>query len=176
MKEMGISYLRLFCKAGAVSTCKDRTSPKTSIKGCFRLHIRPYLREVKPRLRGSLTVEAAYIASILLISLGLMIHLTFDVHDRILGDMVLNEAIELYGHSYIGEFEKEDEREAIAASGNERLGQLLSSSGFELELSGYRDGSLGEIKSGAYGKTMRDKGFKPHELMRKLTLIEVITK
>ena len=115
-------------------------------------------------MKGSMTIEASYIMSAVLLALGMMISICLINHDRILATAFLNEAVELYGH--------QDTESRHADEG--RLSYLLSEMPYGLSILEYRDGCSGSVTVGAFEAKLRDKGFKPQELMRRLTLIEVL--
>ena len=120
-------------------------------------------------LSGALTIEAAYIMIMALLIFGAMIRYCFVSHDRVLSGMVLNEAMELSGHL------REEDMEGLSAYGQERLSAVLSQKSFDLSLEEYRDGSMGSISGRDFKREMTDMGFRPHKLMRSLTMMEGLT-
>lgn len=124
---------------------------------------------MEDRLSGALTIEAAYIMIMALLIFGGMIRYCFVSHDRVISGMVLNEVLELSGHL------KEEDMEGLGAYGDERLSSLLSQKSFDLRLNEYKDGSMGSASGKDFQREMRDKGFRPHKLMRSLTMMEGLT-
>ncbi len=123
---------------------------------------------MKLYLKAGLTIEAAYTVSLVLLILGVWIRLAFINHDRALGNAVINEAVELYGH------EDEKDTERLHRYAKERLSGLLSQREAEISITEYRDGSRGSIAMNGYEFVLSDKGFKPQKIMRQMTLIEGI--
>ena len=76
----------------------------------------------KYTLPASLTVEAAYIVPIALISITAVIVFGFKLHDTVVGNMTANEAAELY--NYMPE-DKADEA-AVSQDGEARLKAVRS--------------------------------------------------
>lgn len=117
-------------------------------------------------LKGSLTVEAAYIMAIVIMSLAGLIKFSFKVHDEVSAGFVMNEGIEIAGHS------KKPDLQDIAERGEKRLEYAVYLRDHRLSLE--EDGGRLSAKfiSEEYTKLMSDKGFEPEKLMRMITLIE----
>lgn len=117
-------------------------------------------------MRASLTVEAAYIVGISLFCMAFLIRFGFQIHDRAVGNAVLNEGLELAGHA-----ETADASD-LSARGSRRMRRALSGKGFQISISGYGEGFQGSAGGNRYQKQMTDKGFHPEKFLRRITLIE----
>ena len=113
-----------------------------------------------------MTVEASYIMAIVLICLAMLLRFGFQIDDRVVGNAVLNEGIELLGHTDEG-----DEAD-ISARGSRRMEHTLSGRGFQIQITADGEGYRGTAGGSRYQKEIRDKGFHPERFMRKITLLE----
>lgn len=120
----------------------------------------------KKRLKASLTVEAAYIISLVLLCMAVLIRFGFQIHDQAVGNAVLNEGIELAGHA------AEPDTGNLSVRGSRRMEHALSGQGFQITISEYRDGFRGSAGGNRYRREMTDKGFRPEKFLRRITLIE----
>lgn len=118
------------------------------------------------RAAGSLTVEASFVMGILLFSMAVLLRFSFSLHDQVVGNAVLNEGMELLGHS------EEDSGEDLSRRGTRRMEQGLSGRGFRIELSREGTGVRGTAGGERRSTEMRDKGFHPEEFLRRVTLLE----
>lgn len=124
----------------------------------------------KKRLFASLTVESSYILAIVFVSLGLLFRFGFQVHDAVVGNAVLNEGLELLGHS------DEDDPEEVSARGERRMEHSLSGRGFGIEITKDGDGYSGSAGGLRYRRRMQDRGFHPEEFLRMITLFDGLEK
>lgn len=118
------------------------------------------------RAAGSLTVEASFVMGILLFSMAVLLRFSFALHDQVVGNAVLNEGMELLGHS------EEDAGEDLSRRGTRRMEQALSGRGFRIELSREGTGVRGTAGGERRSTEMWDKGFHPEEFLRRVTLLE----
>ena len=118
-------------------------------------------------LRASFTVEASLVMPVILFSIVFLIMAGFELHDIVLGNLVANEAAELYGH-----LPGEKDEVLLEDYGNQRLGAVLSQIRYSLELEQYKDGSRVRLDFGEGTRVYEDEGSRPEKLMRKLTLVE----
>lgn len=118
------------------------------------------------RNRGSITVEAAFILSIALLSIGQMILVCFSLHDKALSRSVLLETVEMSSH-----------RGAEMAF-DEQL--LLNEKKLENVLCGTKPvmkvdpGEGGTVTGKDFRYEIRNRHIKPEKLMRMLTLQEIL--
>ena len=117
-------------------------------------------------LKGSLTVEAAYVIAVVLMSLAGLMKFSFKIHDEVSANFVMNEGMEIAGHS------RNPDLLSISESGNERLEYALYLRDSKLGLEGEGKKLSAKFTSEEYTKLMSDKGFEPEKLMRMITLIE----
>lgn len=145
-------------KKNSVQKAKDRKGEITETKR--KQH------NTEGRARASLSVEAAYIMSFVLLCLALLIRYGFRLHDQVVGDAVVNEGIEVLGH-----MQGPDVSE-IAERGGRRMQSALSGKGFEIRFSEYRNGFSGTGGGSRRQIIMTDKGFRPEQVLRQITLLE----
>ena len=120
-------------------------------------------------LRASMTVEAAVVLPVVFFALAVCIRYTFLLHDRFLGNAVLNEVMEQYGHR------TEEEAEPAAAYAEARLDHMLSRRRLDISVEGSGAGSEGSVSDGSMVIRMEDRGFAPEALMRRMTLCDGLT-
>lgn len=126
----------------------------------------PFFRH---RLPAVMTVEASYVLSFMLLGIAFMIRRGFALHDTVVCNAVLNEAIELSGH-----LPAQESSDSTALYAQSRIEDMLSQKRFTLKLSPYRSGYAGQINSSDYQCSMRDQGFRPETLMRRATLLDLL--
>ena len=120
----------------------------------------------KTEFKAGLTVEAAYVMAIVLMSVGALIRFGFRIHDEATADFVLNEGIELSGHS------RDPDNLEISERGEGRMEYSMYIRDPDIRISGEGKKITGVFSSEKYTKIMTDKGFEPEKLMRMITLIE----
>ncbi|MDO4266480.1 MAG: hypothetical protein Q4C63_08500 [Eubacteriales bacterium] len=121
---------------------------------------------LKYRIGASITVEASYIMAIVFVSLALLLRFGFQLHDRVVGNAVLNEGIELSGHT------EDADTDDLSARGSRRMEHTLSGRGFQIKIEKDGDGYRGTAGGSRYQREIKDKGFHPEKLMRRITLLE----
>lgn len=121
-------------------------------------------------LQGSFTVEAAYTMAITFLAIALMLRAAFGLHDVVLGTAVLNEAVELKSH--LPERGTEEEQKKIMENGERRLEDMLSQKRWHMKLKRTEDGVEGSVQGFGYHSLLRERGFHPEKLMRRLTLLD----
>ena len=108
--------------------------------------------------------------AVILLSFAFAIRFSLKLHDAVTGTAVLNEAMELQGHLPKTHAQAEEaEVNAYAAS---RLEGMLSEKRYALTLSKKGRKTIGKISGKNYQAQLSDKGFRPEEWMRKLTLLD----
>ena len=118
------------------------------------------------RLPASLTVEAAYVMGIVLFAMAVLLRYGFQLHDQVTGNAVLNEGIELLGHS------EEPDIGALSQRGSRRMEYALSGRQFQIRLQEEGEGYSGTTGGLRYQKEIKDKGFHPERFLRQVTLLE----
>lgn len=103
--------------------------------------------------------------AIVFVCLGLLLRYGFQLHDRVVGNAVLNEGIELLGHT-------DNDAAELSARGSRRMEHTLSGKGFQVQIEADGDGFRGTAGGSRYQREMIDKGFHPEKLMRRITLLE----
>lgn len=116
---------------------------------------------LKRKLRGSHTIEAAFVMAIALLIIGSIIKEGFFLHDQVRGTLVLQEAVELIRR---GEWEKGME-EAVKV-GHKRAAPLFTFSDYQLNLKDRGIYYQGIAQSGAWKKEIRIRAFNPEEFLR----------
>ena len=117
------------------------------------------------RNRGSITVEAAFILSIVLFAIASMILVCFSLHDKALSRSVLLETVEISSH-----------RDA-SLSFDEQF--FLNEKKLENVLCGTKPvmkvdpGEGGSVTGKDFRYEIRNRHIKPEKLMRMLTLQEI---
>lgn len=120
----------------------------------------------KRELRGSLTVEAAGVMAVVLLSLGTMLQAAGWLHDETKGAMILHEMTEKYRHEK--ELLAEEARQDLRDRGD--FWMTFSDYGIELEEKGKR--LEGRGRGGKWEKRISAEAFRPETFLRKITLIE----
>lgn len=117
-------------------------------------------------LKGSFTVEAAWVMAMVLLSLSVMIQQAFRIHDQTVAAMCLHEAAEKGRHG-TGQKVKAAETEV-----EEHIGRLMSfpSCDLELEIKGKK--VYGKCRGGKWSRDIEVHRFRPETFLRKITLIE----
>lgn len=117
-------------------------------------------------LSGSLTVEAAWIMAVVLLSLAVMLHEAGRIHDETKGAMNLHEAVEK------GRHERKQEIGAVALKAEERMGLRLSFPSYQVSLKRGKGKIQGEGKGGSWRHEIESREFRPERFLRQITLIE----
>lgn len=107
---------------------------------------------------------------VVLLALAAMISFSWKVHDIVLENSTVNEAVELYGHLMDPETEK------IEQYIRERLGAKLRDEAGSVTIEKYRDGSRAVLHTADGNRQLNDGGFRPEKVMRAITLTEVLEK
>ena len=126
------------------------------------------MEEKKAKVReykGSLTVEAAYVMALVLLSLAVFIGKAGQVHDETVSAMVLHEAVEKCRH------EKNLSIREAEAFFRENKGLLLQFTGLGLSIQEKGEKRTGKASGEKWEKQIEMKGFRPEQFMRKITLI-----
>lgn len=126
------------------------------------------MEEKKAKVReykGSLTVEAACVMAVVLLSLAVFIGKAGQVHDETVSAMVLHEAVEKCRH------EKSLKPQEAEAFFQEHKGLLLQFTGLGLSIQEKGEKRTGKASGGKWEKQIEMKGFRPEQFMRKITLI-----
>ncbi|MDO4961284.1 MAG: hypothetical protein Q4E57_05450 [Eubacteriales bacterium] len=121
----------------------------------------------KKNLPASFTIEASLVMPIALFSIALIISAGFRLHDIVIGNLVVNEAAELYGH-----LPENGDGGSIEAYGNSRLMNVLADTNYSMTIEDYKEGCRVELSFDGGGREYEDAGSRPEKMMRKLTLIE----
>ena len=114
-------------------------------------------------LKGSLTVEAAWIMAMVLLSILVMLQQAGRIHDEAKAAMGMHEAVEKGRHGSVKELE------ASVSGAQEHMGRLLF----------FPDCNLIIKEKGRGGKWKREieaGRFRPETFLRKITLIEGLVK
>ena len=126
------------------------------------------MKEKKSKVReykGSLTVEAACVMAVVLLSLAVFIGKAGQVHDETVSAMVLHEAVEKCRH------EKSLSTREAEAFFRENKGLLLQFTDFGLSIQEKGEKRTGKASGGKWEKQIEMKGFRPEQFMRKITLV-----
>jgi len=117
-----------------------------------------------------MTVEAALVMPVVLLALAAMISFSWRVHDIVLENSAVNEAVELYGHLM------DSDSERIERYAGERLSAKLRDEAGSVTIEKYRDGSRAVLHTSEGRRQLDDSGFRPEKVMRAITLTEVLEK
>lgn len=117
-------------------------------------------------LRGSLTVEAAWVMAVALLAVAVMLHEGGRIHDETKGAMTLHEAVEK------GRHERYLDIEGIGSEAEENMGLRMSFSSYQLSLNRWLGKVTGEAKGGVWSREIEIREFRPERFMRQITLIE----
>ncbi len=119
------------------------------------------------RLKGSFTIEAAIVMPIVFIVIVEMIKADIRLHDIAVGNFAANEAAEIYGIR-----DGRMTADEVEEYENERLNGLFSGEEYVISITENGDGSSVSIKGENMLRTYTDKGYRPENWMRKLTILE----
>ena len=123
-----------------------------------------------PDLPGSMTVEASLVMPVVLLALAAMISFSWKIHDIVLENSTVNEAVELSGHLM------DADNERIERYAGERLLATLRNEAGTVTIEKYRDGSRAVLHTAGGSRRLDDGGFRPEKVMRAITLTEVLEK
>lgn len=117
-------------------------------------------------LNGSLTVEAAWIMAMVLLSISLMLQHGGRIHDETKAAMGLHEAVERGRHGSVQELES-----TVSAARN-HLGRLMSFPDCSLTVKEKGRRIYGKGSGGTWEKEIDAGVFRPKTFLRRITLIE----
>lgn len=117
-------------------------------------------------LKGSLTVEAAWIMAVVLLAAACMIQAAGRLHDRTKGAMILHEMTEKYRH------EKELIAEDAAGDLQDRGDLWMSFQEFALDIEEKGKWRRGKAEEGDWEYRIQMEVFRPETFLRSITLIE----
>lgn len=117
-------------------------------------------------LEASLTLEAAAVVSILLLSIGVLIRQAGVIHDETVGAMTVHEAVEKSRH------ERREPAERTAEFFRRQGGIRLQHADWSLSLKEAGTKRTGTAKGGDWHKEIEMKEFRPETFLRQITLIE----
>lgn len=117
-------------------------------------------------LKGSLTVEAAWIMAVVLLAAACMIRTAGRLHDRTKGAMILHEMTEKYRH------EKELSAEDAAGDLQDRGDLWMSFQEFALDIEEKGKWRQGKAEEGDWEHRIQMEVFRPETFLRRITLIE----
>lgn len=120
----------------------------------------------KQYIGGSVTVEAAWVMGMVLLSLSVMIRQASRLRDETLGAMCIHEAVEK------GRHEKEAGLDQIASEVQDYMGNPMTFSGYSIELKNSRSHVSGIGKGGSWSHEIENTRFRPEKFMRQITVIE----
>lgn len=120
----------------------------------------------KAGLRGSLTVEAAWVMAVALLAVAVMIHEAGRIHDETKGAMTLHEAVEK------GRHERYINIEEIGSGAEENMGLRMSFSSYGISLKRWMGRVTGKGQGGVWSRQIEIREFRPERFMRQITLIE----
>ena len=118
-----------------------------------------------PEYRGSFTVEAACVMSVVLLSLAVFIGKAGQVHDETAAAMVLHEAVEKCRH------EKNLRSQEAELFFRENKGLMLQFVDLHLSIQEKGEKRIGKVSGGKWKKQIEVKEFRPEQFLRKITLI-----
>ena len=119
-------------------------------------------------LKASLTVEAAWIMAMVLLSVSVMLQQAARIHDETKAAMGLHEALEK-GRSA-------KELEASASGAQEHLGRLMFFPDCDLAIKEKGQRIYGVSRDGKWKREIEAGRFRPETFLRKITLIEGLVK
>ena len=121
-------------------------------------------------LKGSLTVEAAWIMAMVLLSIAVMLQQACRIHDETKAAMGLHEALEKGRHGSAKELE------ASASGVQEHLGRLMFFPDCDLAIKEKGKRIYGEGRGGKWKREIEAERYRPETFLRKITLIEGLVK
>ncbi|WP_027642017.1 hypothetical protein [Enterocloster clostridioformis] len=121
-------------------------------------------------LKGSLTVEAAWIMAMVLLSILVMLQQAGRIHDEAKAAMGLHEAVEKGRHGSVKELE------ASVSGAQEHMGRLLFFPDCNLIIKEKGQRIYGEGRGGKWKREIEAGRFRPETFLRKITLIEGLVK
>ena len=114
---------------------------------------------MKRTLKGSYTVEAAFVMAVVFFSLAHGILWAYGVKNRTVGAMMLEEAMEWIRYDEESSLMEEAER------GMERLG-------FQIQVESEGENLRGTVAGDGWEREISMKKFRPEEFLRKISVIE----
>lgn len=124
------------------------------------------MKNVRRRVKGSLTVEAACVMAMVLFSMSVMLHEAGRIHDETAGAMNLHEAVEKVRH------EKYFDGNEASHRAQRHMGRLMSFPSYTVEIKRKYGRVHGNGRGGGWNRTIDVKMFRPETFLRKITLIE----
>lgn len=121
-------------------------------------------------LKGSLTVEAAWIMAMVLLSISVMLQQASRIHDETKAAMGLHEAVEKSRHG------SGKELDASASGAREHMGRLMFFPDCSLAIKEKGQRIYGEGRGGKWKREIEAGRFRPETFLRKITLIEGLVK
>lgn len=128
--------------------------------------VRNHASEKGVYLKGSLTVEAAWIMAVVLLAAACMIRTAGRLHDTTKGAMILHEMTEKYRH------EKELLAEDGAGDLQDRGDLWMSFQEFALDIEEKGKWRQGKAEGGDWEHRIQMEVFRPETFLRRITLIE----
>lgn len=110
------------------------------------------------RVSGSYTVEAAWVTAVVILSVVTAIQAAYGLRGRVVGAMVLHEAVETARHE-----------KGLAAG---EVQARFERTGLRLELRDQGRNIDGTAKGGRWEAEIQGTRFRPEEFLRKITLLE----
>lgn len=130
-----------------------------------------YMDMKRIRLRGSYTVEAAFVMAVVLWAIMVSIQAAYCLRDETAGAMALQEAVLQLSHG------EDMEPEEAAARGMERAGQPFSWEDYEFQmkvrgnvLTGRKIEAIG--RGGSWKLELEQKVFDPENFLRMISLLD----
>ena len=117
-------------------------------------------------LPGSLTVEAAGVMVVVLLSVAVTLHEAGRLHDETNGAMNLHEAVEK------GRHERYMDIEVIGLEAEENMGLRMSFPSCQISLKNSFGRIQGEGRGSNWRKRIESREFRPERFLRQITLIE----
>lgn len=117
-------------------------------------------------LKGSLTVEAAWIMAMVLLSISVMLQQAGRIHDEAKAAMGLHEAVEKGRHGSAKELD------ASVSGAQEHMGRLMFFPDCNLTIKERGQKICGEARGGKWEKKIEAERFRPEIFLRRITLIE----
>lgn len=117
-------------------------------------------------LEGSLTVEAAWIMAMVLLSISVMLQQAGRIHDETKAAMGLHEAVEKGRHGRMQDLE------FTAEKVQEHIGWFMATSDYKLVVKEKGKRVSGKGSGGKWSRDIEIGKFRPETFLRKITLIE----
>lgn len=144
--------------------CQEKTASVSSVSFARRACDDEAVEE-QLHLAGSLTVEAAFVVTMVFLSLAFMLCSAFEIHDQTVGAMSLHEAVALGSH------ETDLDRGKVKDLGNSQMERMILNR-VNLELEDKGTEIKGSVNAENWGIEITQKDFYPEDFLRKVTLLK----